>query len=125
VTDRREMGALEHEVLSQLWAFDAPATPAEVLDALDTDLAYTTVMTVLSRLWQKGLISRERRGRAYAYTPVMSEADLTAQRMGETLAAASDRDAALSQFVETLSARDARRLRALLENDTRRKQRRR
>jgi predicted transcriptional regulator len=118
MNERREMGALEAEVLSELWAFGAPATPAEVLDALDTDLAYTTVMTILTRLWQKGLVKRQRQGRAYAYAPVMSEAEFTARRMRAVLAAASDRDAALSRFVGALSAREVKAVRALF-NDPR------
>jgi predicted transcriptional regulator len=110
------MGALEHEVLSQLWTMDEAATPAEVLDALDSDLAYTTIMTILSRLWQKGLVTRERRGRAYAYAPSVTEAELTAQRMQAALSAASDRRAALSGFARSLSAREAKALRTLLES---------
>jgi predicted transcriptional regulator len=114
MAERREMGALEHEVLSELWSLGEPATPADVLDALQTNLAYTTIMTILSRLWEKGLVTRKRRGRAYAYSPVLTEAELTAQRMRETLAAASDQKAALSRFVGSLSARETRSLRALL-----------
>lgn len=113
------MGALEHEVLSELWALGKPATPAVVLDALATDLAYTTVMTILTRLWQKGLVTRKRSGRAYAYTPSLSEAELTARRMRTTLAAASDQKAALGRFVGSLSAREARTLRTLLEDSGR------
>jgi predicted transcriptional regulator len=108
------MGSLEHEVLGQLWAFDAPATPGEVLAALDIELAYTTIMTILARLWEKGLVTRTRRGRAYAYAPTMSEAELTARRMRDTLEAASDRKAALSEFVDSLSAREVRAVRELL-----------
>jgi len=47
---RRPLGALEAEILEVLWHSDRALTPAEVLDALDADLAYTTVMTVLGRL---------------------------------------------------------------------------
>ncbi len=113
------MGELEQEVLAALWALGSPATPAEVLDALDTDLAYTTVMTILTRLWQKGLASRERRGRAFAYAPSMSEAELAATRMADSLAAASDRKAALSQFVDALSTRETKTLKTLLDDMTR------
>jgi predicted transcriptional regulator len=121
MTERREMGALEHEVLTELWALGEPATPAVVLDALGSDLAYTTVMTILTRLWQKGLVTRKRDGRAYAYTPAFTEAELTAQRMRTMLHAASDPRAALSRFVGSLSARDARTLRALLDGGDRRR----
>jgi predicted transcriptional regulator len=121
VTDRRSTGALEYEVLSELWQMDGGATPAQVLEAMETDLAYTTIMTILTRLWQKGLVTRRRQGRAYVYLPAVTEADLTAQRMQAALAAASDRRAALSGFVRSLSAREARALRALLDTDPRRK----
>ena len=116
MSERRLMGALEHEVLSQLWIMPGPVTPAEVIDSLDTDLAYTTIMTILTRLTQKGLVTRERRGRAYAYAPAVSEADLTARRMQAALDAASDRKAALTGFVRSLSAREARAVRALLDS---------
>ena len=113
------MGALEHEVLIELWSLGEPATPAVVLEALGNNLAYTTVMTILTRLWQKGLVTRKRRGRAYAYTPALTEAELTAKRMQKTLANASDPKAALGRFVGSLSARDVRMLRALLDGGNR------
>ena len=116
VTERRPTGALEQEVLLQLWTLAHPATPAEVLDELDDDLAYTTVMTILTRLWQKGLVVRTRRGRAFAYEPAISEAELTARRMHDSLAAASDPKAALVTFVGSLSRAQERALRALLTN---------
>lgn len=119
MSERRGMGALEHEVLTELWALGEPATPGEVRDALGTELAYTTVMTILTRLWQKRLVTRKRSGRAYAYTAAVTEAELTARRMRATLATASDQKAALSRFVGSLSAREARTLRALLETDSR------
>ena len=115
MNERRPTGALEQEVLLQLWMLGRPATPAEVLDELDDDLAYTTVMTILSRLWQKGLVVRTRRGRAFAYEPVVSEAELTARRMHESLSASSDPKAALVTFVGSLSRPQARALRALLD----------
>jgi predicted transcriptional regulator len=115
MTENIATGALEQEVLSQLWLMNEPATPGEVLDALDSDLAYTTIMTVLTHLWQKGLVNRRRRGRAYAYSPALTEADLTAQRMQAALGAASNRKAALTGFARSLSAREARALRDLLD----------
>lgn len=112
--ERRAIGQLEAEVLAVLWAADSALTPAEVLDGLDGDLAYTTVMTILRRLWQKGLAERETRGRAYAYRPLVSEADLAAQRMQAMLDRTSDREAALSRFVDALPAKDERLLRRLV-----------
>ena len=114
MTERRPTGALEQEVLLHLWTLGRPATPAEVLDELDDDLAYTTVMTILTRLWQKGLVERTRQGRAFAYEPAVSEAELTARRMHESLSTASDPKAALVTFVGSLSRPQERALRALL-----------
>lgn len=115
---RRGMGELESEVMANLWAADVPLTPAEVRDALDTDLAYTTVMTILVRLWEKGLVHRQRQGRAFAYWPSLSEADLAAQRMQATLERTGDREKALARFVDALSPKDERVLRRLLSRLT-------
>jgi len=114
VTDRRPTGALEQEVLLHLWALGRPATPAEVLEELDSDLAYTTVTTILTRLWHKDLVVRTRRGRAFAYEPAVSEAELTARRMHQFLERSSDPKAALVTFAGSLSRPQARALRALL-----------
>lgn len=108
------MGELESDVLGQLWAAGRPLTPAEVRDGLGDDLAYTTVMTILGRLFDKGLAQRERRGRAYAYLPAVSEAALAAQRMRATLERTTDRERALARFVDELSPKDARALRRIL-----------
>ncbi len=119
MTARRGMGELESEVMRQLWAAGHPLTPSEVRDALARDalageLAYTTVMTILGRLWGKGLAQRERRGRAYAYWPSLSEEELTAQRMRSALDRAGDREKTLARFVDSLSSKDARSLRRIL-----------
>lgn len=113
--ERRAMGALEAEVLGALWSLPDGGTPADVCEAMQTDLAYTTVMTILTRLWQKELANRTREGRAFRYRPVLSEAQLAAQRMQALLMSAGDRKAALSQFAGSLSARDARVLRRALD----------
>ena len=111
----REMGELQAEVLAILWAAGRPCTPREVLDELGDDLAYTTIMNILLRLWDKGLVERERQGRAYAYQTLVSEAELTADRMKIQLDKAGNREAALSQFVGSLAKRDAKALRRILE----------
>lgn len=73
------LGPLEASCLRSLWA-SAPATVGEVLETVNADhdpaLAYTTVMTVLSRLYEKGYVTRERHGRGYAYRPSYTEQEL-------------------------------------------------
>lgn len=116
MAERRGMGALEAEVLGHLWAMDEPASPGQVLEAMGGGLAYSSVMTILVRLWKKGLTERERRGRAYVYRPLLTEAELTASRMRATLDRTGDRKAALSRFVGTLNKGDERMLRRILDD---------
>lgn len=117
MTTRRPMGALEDEIMAYLWVTTAPATTAEVHQAIAPDLAYTTVMTVLTRLWGKELLTREPKGRGFAYTPVRTEAAHRAEQMQTTLEGSGDRDAVLSSFVASLNRKDAKRLRRLLSGD--------
>lgn len=114
------MGALEAEVLAALWASDEAMTPAEVLEAIGGDLAYTTVMTILTRLWKKELVVRDSRGRAFAYRPSLSEAELASRRMQAALKHVTDRRGALSHFVGTLPPADERALRRILAQGDRR-----
>ncbi len=116
---RRPDGALEHDIMTVLWAADLPLQPGEVQRRLDTELAYTSVATVLGRLHAKGLVDRRPAGRAFVYSAAIDESTLAAQQMQTVMAAASDRGAVLAGFVGKLSARDARALRALLDNEAR------
>jgi predicted transcriptional regulator len=111
---RRANGALETDILGVLWDRDGPLTPGEVRDALGGGLAYTTVMTVLTRLFEKSLVTRTPQGRAFAYSPTQSRSELAAQRMSEILADAGDRAGALTGFVGGLSKRDADLLRRII-----------
>lgn len=108
------MGGLESEVLTEIWKSPEGLTPRDVLGRLDTDLAYTTVMTIMNRLWRKGLLDRERAGRAFRYRPLTTESELVAARMADALGAANDREATLSRFVGDLSKTDEAVLRRLL-----------
>jgi predicted transcriptional regulator len=111
---RRPAGALETEVLAALWAAGEPLTPRQVQSELDGKLAYTTVMTALARLYDKGVVSREKAGRAYAYTPVLDSSGIAAARMRELLEAGDDREAVLARFLGSLSDDDERTLLELL-----------
>jgi predicted transcriptional regulator len=114
---RRAAGALEAEVLGILRAAGGPLSPAEVRERVTTgqqgELSYSTVVTIVSRLYDKGLLARQRVGRGFTYTP-LDEASLAASRMSQALGSGTDHDAVLSRFVSGLSGRDARLLRQLL-----------
>lgn len=111
------LGELERSVMEELWAAPGPRSVREVHAALSTrrDLAYTTVMTVLDRLAKKGLVHRERDGRAYLYAPQQSRDELVAEVMHTALEGqAADRTAALVAFVSRVSPEEATALREAL-----------
>lgn len=119
---RRGPGQLETTVLATLWAADAPLTPAEVqarLAKAGHELAYTSVMTTLSRMHTKGLLDRGEQGRAYTYQPAAGAADAAATQMRSLLGAGSARELVLSRFVAGLGAEDEAVLHRLLTVATR------
>jgi predicted transcriptional regulator len=115
--ERRAVGALESEVLAVLLADPVALTPGQVRRRLDGPLAYSTVVTVLSRMYGKGLLTRAKEGRAYAYTPVADSHGLTARRMRQVLESDPDREAVLTRFVDALPDDDEQLLRQLLGPD--------
>jgi predicted transcriptional regulator len=120
---RRRSGELSALVLDVLRRAEAALPPGEVRDRLNAvgagELAYTTVVTILSRMHAQGLVERFRAGRAYAYVAVADAAKLAARKMRRVLDAEDDRDAVLTRFVDGLSPHDERVLRELLADDDR------
>ena len=119
----RALGELEERVMGILWRLDRPATVREVRTELnrDTRLAYTTVMTVMERLWRKGLLERRSQGRAFEYVPVSSEAEHTAELMHQVLSGTRDRRNALAHFVRGMKKSQEADLLRLAGEITRRK----
>lgn len=111
---RRAAGELEAAVMAVLQQAGSPLSPAEVRGRLDGGLAYTTVVTILSRLHGKGMLDRRKAGRAFRYVPVADEPGLAAQRLARMLDAEPDREAVLARFVSGLSGRDEELLRRML-----------
>src|SRR5260370_35735728 len=83
--DRRAAGELEAAVLAVPQAAGRPLPPGEVRERGGGHLAYTTVVTILSRLHAKGGLQRRKAGRAYGYAPVAHEPGLAARRMAQGL----------------------------------------
>ncbi|MEV0191906.1 BlaI/MecI/CopY family transcriptional regulator [Kitasatospora purpeofusca] len=113
---RRGQGELEAQVLAVLQRAPGPATAGWVQERLDGDLAYTTVMTILSRLHAKGAVSRTRAGRSYLWQASSDAAGLAALRMRRVLDGEPDRDAVLASFVTALLPHDEELLRTLLDS---------
>lgn len=66
--------ARELDVMSVLWD-RGPSTVAEVRGALDDELAYNTVLTVLRILEDKGHVAHEEEGRAHRYLPLVERVE--------------------------------------------------
>ncbi|MFI6084933.1 BlaI/MecI/CopY family transcriptional regulator [Streptomyces sp. NPDC051217] len=111
---RRGQGELEAQVLAALREAPGPVNAGWVRERLGGALAYTTVMTILTRLQTKNAVTRERSGRSFEWRPASDGAGLAALRMRRVLDAESDREAVLARFVTALSHDDERLLRDLL-----------
>lgn len=113
----RPLGQLEATVMERLWASESSVAVRGVLVDLQKEraIAYTTVMTVLDNLHRKGMVTREKAGRAYRYRPAYTREEHTAALMEQVLAGSGDRGAALMYFVEQMPPDEIRRLRQALE----------
>jgi len=80
----RQLGPLEQRVLDALWARGS-STVRELRAECCPDLAYTTVMTTLDRLFKKGLLTRSEERRAFHYTPRFSREELHCEAAGQAL----------------------------------------
>lgn len=116
---------LEREVLASLAGGGRSMSPAEVQSDLEQRgigrLAYTSVMTTLSRLYTKGVVSRERAGRGFAYAFTGSLEDVPnsvrASQMLRILDGGADRAGILARFVSDLGPEDEQTLLQLLADD--------
>jgi predicted transcriptional regulator len=111
---RRASGELEATVLAFLQEAAGPLSPGEVRELVGGDLAYTTVVTILSRLHAKGVLGRHKDGRSYRYAPVADQPGLAARRMARVLDGEPDREAVLARFVSGLSGSDEELVRRML-----------
>ncbi len=100
-------------MLDALWARGS-ATVRDLVEGNCPDLAYTTVMTTLDRLFKKGLLTRSEEGRAFRYTPQFSREELQREAAGHAFRQLLDASPAsslpLSFLVEFLGERDAQLL---------------
>ncbi len=112
----RGFGELEAQIMDRLWTGPVPVTVRDLVDEFEQQrsIAYTTVLTVTDILYRKGWLTRERQGRAFAYTPVCTREQYAATLMREALATSADHTAALLHFVAEMPADEAAVLRDAL-----------
>lgn len=109
----RRLGDLEDAVMTRVWEWNRPVTVREVLEDLQQErsIAYTTVMTVMDNLYQKGWLRREAEGRAYRYEAVSNRAAYSAALMNEAWSVSDNPAAALVAFFGMMSAEQREALR--------------
>lgn len=98
--------------MSRVWKWNRPVTVREVLEDLQKErsIAYTTVMTVLDNLHQKGWVRREAEGRAYRYEAVSTRAAYAAALMNDAWSQSDNPAAALVAFFGMMSEEQRRSL---------------
>lgn len=103
-----------------LWQALSPLSVREVHDSLapSSELAYTTILTVLDRLAKKGLATRTREGKAWSYSAASSRDELLISEIQEALRHPGvDRLAVVSAVAEHLSEAERAHLSSLLRSD--------
>lgn len=108
------LGALERDVMSVCW--EQPNVSVRDASArLNSAVAYTTVMTTMDRLFKKGLLSRQKVGRAFVYSPTVTQDELHEAVASELVQSLLRNDGSeplpiLSSLVDAVSERDRRLL---------------
>lgn len=106
----KSLGELQAAVLSALWDADAPLSVRDVLARVKRrpPLAYTTVLTVMSRLYDQNVVVRDKRGKAYFYAPCVSREQWKGERAAVELAAAGGPpdEAVLAAFLDSAERAD-------------------
>lgn len=118
----RRLPDAELEVMQAIWACEPPVARAEIEEILyqTHPMAMTTLLTLLTRLSEKGFLSIEKQGRKSVYTPLISKQDyLAAQSRSflEKLCGGSLSTFATALCDSGLSKEELAELRALLEED--------
>ncbi len=103
------LGNLESEVMDIVWQSHSPISVREVTESLQTkrSIAYTTIMTIMGRLVEKGLLSRRLYGTSYLYQPRLSREKFMAKAVHNIFTTAVS---SLGEEVATYFAKEIQRL---------------
>jgi predicted transcriptional regulator len=108
------LGELELLVMEVIWKYQ-PVSVADVLSHLNTEersWAYTTIMTIMSRLAEKGWLKAEKQGRALIYVAAYTRQEAEAKMAGEIVRSLlrDFGDVAVAQFVQEMDQTDPNQL---------------
>lgn len=113
-----QLGPLEQRLLREIWR-RGHGTVRELLQDGNLGIAYTTVMTTLDRLYKKNLLTRVAEGRAFRYSPSVTQAEMQRAAAGQAIRQLLDSGSApslpLSYLVEAVTEHDIQLLDELQE----------
>ena len=118
----RRLPDAEQEVMQAIWACTAPVARTDIEEILfpEHPMAMTTLLTMLTRLAEKGFISIEKQGRRSLYTPLISQEDYLASQSKtffEKLCGRNISTFAAALCDSGLTREEIAELRSLLERD--------
>ena len=118
----RRLPDAEQEVMQAIWACTAPVARTDIEEILfpEHPMAMTTLLTMLTRLAEKGFISIEKQGRRSLYTPLVAQEDYLASQSKtffEKLCGRNISTFAAALCDSGLTREEIAELRSLLERD--------
>jgi predicted transcriptional regulator len=114
----REFGELESAIMDVMWDAERPFAVREVRERMDypRPVAYTTVMTVMDILHRKGVLRRDKHGRAWRYWPSEAREEHDARLMAEVLRSGGNRVVTMRRFIESVSDEEMESLRIAVKD---------
>ncbi|WP_043737081.1 MULTISPECIES: BlaI/MecI/CopY family transcriptional regulator [Nocardia] len=109
------LGTLEARVMDVLWETTEALSVRDILQRLPGSYAYTTILTVLTHLYDKQWVVRIMHRRAYLYRPAQTRAEATAQALREIIDASNDPEAVLLHLAKTVTETESAAFRRGLE----------
>ena len=122
----RGFGELEAVVMDRVWNHHPEmVTVRDIFEELSAErrIAYTTVMSTMDNLYNKGWLERERDGRAYRYWATLTREEHTARLMRDALDGGGRSELVLSYFIEQIGPKESERLREAMRRLARRSSR--
>jgi predicted transcriptional regulator len=116
----REFGELESAIMEVMWGAERPFAVREVRERMSyaRPVAYTTVMTVMDILHRKGVLRRDKHGRAWRYWPSEAREEHDARLMAEVLRSGGNRVVTMRRFIERVSDEEMESLRVAVMDVT-------
>jgi predicted transcriptional regulator len=114
----REFGELESAIMDVMWDAERPYAVREVRERMTyaRSVAYTTVMTVMDILHRKGVLCRDKHGRAWRYWPSEAREEHDARLMAEVLRSGGNRVVTMRRFIERVSDEEMESLRVAVRD---------